>query len=265
LILSLGLAIHPADAAFELIPTGPRSAGLGGAGVALTGDSWGSLRNPALCAISRCGAGFFWSQEFGLPELSREAAVGIGSVRGQAFLIQASNLGGDLYREGEFGLTVGRRLRSDLAVGISVDGKWLDIKGYPTASLFTISGGIWTEPLDAVSLGAVWRQANEPKIPGYEGNLESSLIVGSAVEVMPGALLVADIVQEQHFRAEFRVGAEAQVLKTLKLRIGTRAEPVRPAAGFELSTGRWTFHYAGDLHPDLGPSHHVGLEFRLGR
>jgi len=55
------------------------------------------------------------------------------------------------------------------------------------------------------------------------------------------------------------------LFSALKLRVGMRAEPVRPAAGFEIQWQRWRFHYGGDLHPDLGASHEMGLEFMVGR
>jgi hypothetical protein len=263
LLFLFGLGLSKAQAAFELPMGGPRSVALGGAGVALAGDVWGSSRNPAICAATADGFGFFWAREFGLPELTREVLLSRLLVGGQPVALRASNLGGELYREGDLGCTLARSIIPGVAVGLETDLKWLEIKGYSTAKLATFTGGIWTVPWPGAAFGAVWRHFNEPRIPGYEGRLPSSLALGFAARVGTAGTVAADLLQEQHFRAEYRFGAEVKVHPILMLRIGASAEPVRPAAGFELSSGRWIFDYGGDLHPDLGPSHHVGLSFRF--
>src|SRR3989339_1294174 len=91
--------ISSAFGAFELDSPGPRGAGLGGAGVALIGDGWGGLRNPALI----CGKGMVlatdWSQQFGLPELNHEVFTLQSRYPFAGLGVQGSTFGSELYRE----------------------------------------------------------------------------------------------------------------------------------------------------------------------
>jgi hypothetical protein len=150
-----------------------------------------------------------------------------------------------------------------LAVGAGINGRWLDIQGLPVGKALAFTTGVVVTPARDITFGVVWKNLNEPRISGYRDRIRESLNVGVAAQVSPNGWLMADIVQEKYFPLEYRIGAEALLLKALRLRVGARAEPLRPSAGFQVDAGRWSFSYAGDLHPDLGPSHQVSLEFRL--
>jgi hypothetical protein len=237
---------------------------MGGAGVALSDDVLGILRNPALSAWGRTGAGFDWSEQFGLPELAREAVGARFLIKGQPFSVHGGSLGNDLYRESDFSVGISRAVRPEVAVGIDVGGRWLDLRGYSVGRALAISAGVVARPVSSVAIGAVWTNANAPKLSGFMDRLPESLTVGIAATIARNGVIVADIVQEKSFPAEFRLGAEMRVLPGFYLRVGGRAEPVRPSAGFQVDIRRWAFSYAGDLHPDLGASHEVGLEYRFG-
>jgi hypothetical protein len=236
---------------------------MGGAGVALSEDGWAALRNPALAARGGSLAGMAWSQQFGLPELTREEVTAVSHFRGHALGVTATTFGSKLYRESQFGLVWARAVRPDLSVGLDIRARWLEIENYSSSHALTLTAGVAGRPLEGLSIGAVWRNLNEPRLTNYRDRIRASLALGVSAQVTGNGLVTADVIQEQHFPAELRVGAEVRVLPRLTLRVGGRAEPVRPAAGLQISFGRWSFVYAGDLHPDLGASHQVGLEIRL--
>ena len=236
---------------------------MGGAGAALSGDGWAALRNPALAAHGGSLAGMAWSQQFGLPELTREEVAAVSHFRGHALGVTVTAFGSKLYRESQFGLIWARAFRPELRVGLDVRARWLEIADYPSSHALTLTAGVEGRPLAGLSIAAVWRNLNGPRLPNYRDRICESLTFGVAAQVTENGLVSADVVQEEHFPAELRVGAEVQVLPRLTLRVGGRAEPVRPAAGLQVNMGRWSFVYAGDLHPDLGASHQVGLEIRL--
>jgi len=128
-----------------------------------------------------------------------------------------------------------------------------------------MSAGIAARPISDVELGAVWNNFNSPKLSGFVDRLPETLSVGVAAAISRNGLIVADVLEEKSFPPEYRVGAELRTMPGLCLRVGGRAEPVRPSAGFQVDIRRWAFSYAGDLHPDLGVSHEVGLEYRFGQ
>jgi hypothetical protein len=251
--------------AFELDCAGPRATALGGGGAALTGDGWEGFRNPALIGDAHGGMAGSWSQQFGLPELSREVVAADWRFHGGSFAVLGGTFGSDLYRETQFGLTAAKKLHPKLTAGIEIGGRWLDIEKYTEAHALSITAGLLLEPMRGLTAGIVWRNLNESRLTGYVDRLPSSLTFGLAGALTKDAVITADIVQEKRFPAEVRVGAEARVLDELRLRVGMRAEPVRPSAGFDIQWRQWRFYYGGDLHPDLGASHEMGLEFLLGR
>lgn len=225
----------------------------------MAGDSWAASRNPALAPDSRTEAGLSWSQQFGLPELTREELSAVTHYHGHAFGLSAASLGSKLYRETEAGILWARAVHPQVCFGVDIRVRSLDVETYSASRTLTFSVGFTAKPAHGVQVGVVWRNLNEPRIPDYRDRIRESLTVGLTARITHQALIAIDIVQEKFFPAEIRVGAEARVLPQLTLRIGGRAEPVRPAAGLQLEIGRWNFLYAGDLHPDLGPSHHVGF------
>ncbi len=255
--------LSPVLAAFEGSAFGPRAAGLGGGGVALEGDAWQANRNPALAAGGWRWAGAQWSQLFGIPELNRESADVTTSAYGQPWALHAGTFGSDLYRESNLRLAAARKIGALLTLGVALNAGWLDVKNYARGSVLGMDAGMLIQAHPQVIIGAVWRNLNDPKLNGYQDRLAESLTVGAAVHLPGEASVVLDILQEPHHATEYRVGAEAQVLSNVALQVGARAEPVRPSAGVQIKAGRWYFYYAGDLHPDLGVSHDVGLAMRL--
>jgi hypothetical protein len=257
--LALGAGFGWAAAAFELDLTAPRATAMGGAGVALAGDAWAAHRNPALAAATLAQAGLAWSQQFGLPELGRESVTVTGRTRGQPWVIGAATFGSDLYRESRFSIAVARELPPTVAVGIEANGEWLQIRNYSQGRALAFGAGLLARPVERVAVGAAWKNLNDPRISGYRDRIAESLTIGAAVEIGDEDVIVADVTQVVRFRAEYRLGAEARVLRALWIRVGARAEPVRPSAGIEIAVRHWHFLYAADLHPDLGASYELGL------
>jgi hypothetical protein len=265
IILCVVLYLKSAFAAFELDTFGPHAQALGGAGIALADDGWAVLRNPALAASGQANVGLSWSEEFGLPELARETIAARFTVSNYPIGIRASTFGSKLYRESDYGLIAARHFRSNLAVGVEIGARNLQIESNPNSTTAIASLGIVFQPLPALTLGATWKNLNRPRLTGYSDHIEESLNIGACATFGNSGILCADLIQEKHFPLEIRAGVEARVLANLKLRVGFRAEPVRPSAGFQVDLKRWSFLYCGDLHPDLGPSHSMGLEVRLGK
>ncbi len=249
--------------AFESVPGGPRDAGLAQAGVALEGDVWGLLRNPAIAPLGRMQFGAGWSQQFDLPELTRESAL-LASEIGQQFLaISAESFGSSLYRESSAKGMISRRFSSKLSVGAELNGQFLAVKQYGRGSAFGSAVGMILDAHRDVRLGAVWRNPGRPAISHFRERLPESLTIGLTTNASSRAVVCADVIQEHNFPMEVRIGAEVVLHPSIAMRVGARGEPFRPAGGFSLKLKRWTFHYSGDLHQELGPSHAVGLELQM--
>jgi hypothetical protein len=248
-------------AAFEGDVSGPVSAGIGGAGIADTTDTWAGFRNPA-GAAGRSGFAVGWSRDFELPELTRTAAAARRTCYGIPVSLNLTSFGWTVYRESGIGVAVARAWRGRFTAGAELGGRFLSIQDYGSGTALALAVGVTARASEDLSVAAVWRNANRGRLSGFRDRLAETLVIGAALRPAGRSSVVADLVQERGFPAELRFGAEIQPLHDLALRVGARTEPVRPAAGFTVGHGRWMVHYAGDWHPDLGASHQVGVEFR---
>jgi hypothetical protein len=259
LFLCLVAFVPTAHAAFEKDLCGPRVTGMGAAGVALPGDAWCPSRNPALIASEFSGVGLAWQRLFDLPELTQLHLVGGFSLHDYTAAIDVHQFGGELYSETVAALSLARRLSSFFSAGGQISVNQVAIRHYGDGAAFGAQVGICVQPVPEFQAAASWRNFPQARLSHWNARMPEALQLGVALRLPKGAF-VADIVEESRFPTEYRFGAEAPVLPALTLRVGTRLEPVRPSIGFTVQVSRWRFHYAGDLHPELGPSHQLGLE-----
>ncbi|MFH1009793.1 MAG: hypothetical protein V1784_00985 [bacterium] len=248
-----------ARAAFESEVCGPRAAGLGAAGVALGGDAWCAGRNPALLAGEQTGVGLAWQRLFDLPELSRLHLAGGFVLPDFSAAMEIHQFGGELYSETAAAASLARSFSSLVSVGGRISLNQVAIRGYGDGAALGASLGLCVRPIPELCAAACWRNFPQSRFARWNARMSEALQLGVALR-LPRGSFVADVVEEPRFPAEYRFGAEAPILPPLTLRVGARLEPVRPSVGFTLHVSRWRFHYAGDLHPDLGPSHEFGLE-----
>jgi hypothetical protein len=206
-----------------------------------------------------------WSQQFGLPELNQEVFAFQNRFAFAGIGIQGSTFGSELYRETSFELTAARSIREMLEVGVSMGVRSLSIGKYASGSAAVMSLGLLASPTKSVRLGAAWKNLNHARLSGYRDRIPESLTVGAVARLGISSIVLLDLVSEPHFPVESRFGIESKFSKNLTLRVGGRAEPFRPSGGIEVSLRRIRFHYAGDLHPQLGSSHTVGIEIQLDR
>jgi hypothetical protein len=146
-----------------------------------------------------------------------------------------------------------------LSVGAQVSLNQVAIQRYGNATAIGAVLGLYYRPIPELTAAAVWRNFPRAQLSRWNSQMPEALHLGLALR-LPRGSFVLDIVEESRFATEYRFGAEAPVLPQLTLRMGSSFEPVRPSVGFTVNVRRWNFHYAGDLHPDLGPSHSLGLE-----
>jgi hypothetical protein len=255
----LGVLVAAAQGAFEKDWSGPRAGGLGGAGVALSGDAWCAGRNPALLTDGAPFVGLAWQRLFDLPELSRLHLVGNVALGNFVAAAEAQQFGGELYQETSLAASLARSFSTSLSVGCQISVNRVSIADHGDDSALGALLGIRYRPIPEVCAAACWRNFPDARFGRWDARMPEVLQLGVSLRLPRGSLEV-DAVEESRFATEYRFGAEAPVLPLLTLRVGSRFEPVRPSVGFTARFSRWRFHYAGDLHPDLGPSHELGLE-----
>ncbi|MCZ7555393.1 MAG: hypothetical protein M5R41_03180 [Bacteroidia bacterium] len=234
---------------------------MGGAGVALTGDLWSAMRNPALLSRSALSASAVWQP--GRYELSALSSAGVaGATRFGSFGIGAAvtHFGGELYRELLPSVGFGMRVAEHISVGAQTSLLCISIARY---------GGTALPLLD---LGATVDIAPTLLVAVAAGNVTHSALTGNITDRLPvtvrmGAcwqpddalLLQLELDKDMRWPVTTRMGGEYRPLPFVAIRAGATTEPWTVSGGFGLRHGGIVFDYAYAWHPDLGGTHALGI------
>ena len=265
LVLLAAAAEQSCTAAFEREAEGARTAALGGAGLALRGDPWGTLTNPGLSMRTQALAfGIVHAPSpFGLRELSRSGFLLVESFVFGSVAASGSRFGFDLYRELSFRLSFGTDIAPGLRAGAALNYYRLAIPDYGSASTFGGDLGLVWEASDDVAVGLSATNVNAPAIGRSKEKLPQTFGAGSAYAPFPGLILLLDLVKDIRFPLELRFGVEYSPLEALALRAGAGRDPSTFGCGVGVTLDPATVDYSFTRHEALGFTHRIGLTLRL--
>ncbi len=259
-------AMQTSIASFEREGEGARIAAMGGAGVALPGDPWAFLLNPA-CSI-RAEATYVAvvhvPSPFGLRELSRSGFLCVASAPFGTVAVSGMRFGFDLYRELGFRLAFGTELAPGFRAGAALEYYRLAIQGYGNAATFGADVGFLWIPSREFQIGFSGTNINAPAIGRSRERLPQTISVGGAYAPTPGLLVLCDVVKDIRFPAEVRFGIEYSLSVQVALRAGAGRDPSTFGGGVGVNLNPFLIDYAVVRHEALGFTHRFGLMIRLG-
>jgi len=253
-------------AAFERQPESVRACGMGGAGLAIAGNVWGGLMNPAALARTRermiavSGA----PSPFGLEELRRSACTYSEPFGRFTASVSGIRYGYEVYREITLGAACGLDCGCGVRAGVAVTLNSLSIAGYGRGSCIGYDAGILCEIVRGLDLGASASNVNSPSPGLMRENLPRSVQAGVAFAPAECFIVACDVAEDPRFPAEVRLGAEYTVLGILALRAGISTEPSSCSAGVGVLFFPLEIEYAFSRHQELGFTHRFGLSLHLG-
>ena len=253
-------------AAFERQPESVRACGMGGAGLALAGNVWGGLTNPAslACTNVRMIAVSVAPSPFGLQELRRAACAYAEPLGRFTASVTGIRYGYELYREVTLGAACGFDCGEGVRVGGTVTLNSLSIAGYGYGVCPGFDAGILWEIVSGLQFGASAVNCNAPS-PGRCGeSIPRTFQAGIAYANVGGFVVACDIAEDPRFPAEVRLGAEFSVAEFLFLRAGVSTDPSSCSAGVGVRFLPVDIDYAFSRHQELGFTHRFGLCLRLG-
>ena len=253
-------------AAFERQPESVRACGMGGAGLAIPGNVWGGLTNPAAlaCTSVRMIAVSVAPSPFGLEELRRAACAYAEPLGRFTASLTAVQYGYELYREVILGAACGFDCGEGVRVGGTVTLNSLSVAGYGHGVCLGIDAGVLWEIVSGLQFGASAFNCNAPS-PGCCGeSLPRTIQAGLAYAPLHGFIVACDIAEDPRFPAEVRLGAEFVVAEFLSLRAGTSMDPSSFSVGIGVRVLPIEIDYAFSRHQELGYTHRFGLCLMLG-
>ncbi|HTO92750.1 MAG TPA: hypothetical protein VMM80_00220 [Bacteroidota bacterium] len=253
-------------AAFERQSEGVRAAAMGGAGVAVPGESWGAFTNPAAlagCAGASVGISLA-PAPFGLTELGRSALAGSVGWGRSAVSIVLLRSGFDLYRETTIGAAFGCDAGKGVRWGAACTLNTLSIEGYGSGTCWGCDAGFLWMLAPGVSVGVCAANINSPSVGKSGEDIARTGAAGIAVSGVFPLTVAFDIALDPRFPPELRLGGEYVVAGSVALRAGVSSDPSALCAGLGLNLLTLDVEYAFSRHQELGFTHRFGLRLHFG-
>ena len=291
LLSAIGLkAADNSGLAFLKLPVDARTAAMGEASVALSGDAAAAFNNPALLSAN-VSRSFVWMHNAYLADIAQEfAAFQFKSGRhSMALSLNVMDIPGIEIRgtrpttqpEGKtdainfaFGLSYAYRYNAQWAFGVT--GKYLFEKYYlASAAGFAVDLGLLRHDLFFKGLHwalAVQNLGRMQKLKDERTELPLTVRSGLQYDVPLGwsvlktLALAAELQQVLHQGTQARLGVEAPLADVIYLRAGTifSSRKMRFSLGVGLAYKNYRVHYAFSPFPyNLGNSHRFSISWRF--
>jgi len=250
------------EAAFENQAFGVQFAARGSGGFGSPDRSFALFRNPAVAAFHKGGQiELFYQNFYGLKEINMvamDAGMNLGSFPAG---IAVKRFGNNLYAETEAHLVFSMRIMDSLAVGLSINGCFLQIEryGHSAAIGFDLAGFYGIAP--GLSLGFLLHNITEPNIGESKERIPGVFCLGISYMPVPSLELNVDAVKESAFAFDYRIGLGYRISKWLQVSGGLKDKTNQFSAGLRINSGLFSFGYALEYHAILGSSNMIGVGY----
>lgn len=242
---------------------GARAMAMGNA-TAAQHDAWSLWNNPAALAhLRQMQTALALERRPALPGQGRMASVFTSPLAHGTLGAGAFKFGDDLYNEMLLSLGYGHTLGL-ASLGLSVSYLQMRAEGWGTSQALTLSAGGQAKLSEAITVGAVASNINQPRLANNE-RVPARLSAG--VQYTPSATVVVLAEVEKHldFNPSLRMGVEYTIHKKIIARTGYQLWPSVAGFGAGYKTYRLTIDYALQQHLALGATHQASLAYFLQR
>jgi len=268
LFISLSVSGLQVEAGNDPPASGARSAALGGAYTAVSGDVWTQFFNPSgIAGIKSAQVGVFGEQRYLLNALNTAGlAISLPLGDKQAVGLTARTFGYSAYRENFVGLQYARVFYESFRLGVSLNAANTAVEGYGSATTFTADIGLGLTVSQKVSIGARVYNANQAKL-GESIRTTIPTVISGGVAYKPSekVLLTADASKHLDFPVSFRGGMEYRFVKAFAARAGVSTQPLTINAGFGINFAGLSIDISNGWHERLGYTPTFGLGWKFNQ
>lgn len=260
LALCLAAPVRPAFAEFEDKHPGVRASAMGGAHVAVSGDSESVFYNPAgiheRTEVSELSS--MHTTLYGQKDMAYDYVAFLQPMMPFAVVALAvQSFGGELYKEEVTSLTLSRRVAEKAALGVNLKSLRTRISDTPDAASFSGDIGAILKYDPRFQAGFAILDFNNPRVNDV---LPRTAKVGVAFRPVDSLLLALDYSKRRdESDGAFMLGEEYRVNDQFCIRAGYITRPARVTAGFGLHLGPLRVNYAWRNHEELDDTHRVSM------
>jgi hypothetical protein len=265
LMLSLLLAPH-GHAALEPLVTGARSAGLGGAALALHGDLIAGITNPAGLSGLRGLSVAAWAAPslFGIEGLNRMGCAAGLQIASVPIALSLSTMGLRSYKETSLALSAAFAPGGLWAAGFRLRMEVLSIAGYGQTAVPALDAGVSCAVLPGCTVAVLLTNIPATRIGRAGESIPQSLSIGCMWEPGPAEVSVhGRCAKEALSPLEWNLGIECLIVPDFMVRAGIATEPSLLCAGFGVRLAPILAEYGITHHWQLGETHYfsVSIDF----
>ena len=260
LLTILTLLCKNSYASFELNGSSARIQAMGQAYVALANTPGAIFINcSGLAQLNYPAASVFYSQPFGLKELSYGSIAAIIPTQFGAIATGITCFGNELYREQSLLFSVSRSMRQKFYYGVNLHYMKLQIQGYGSDFSLEMELGFLAKMTSKLNWGFFATNINRAALGNQHDPLPQTFNTGVSFFPVADLIVNMDIYKNSIYPLEFRCGMEYTIFHRIALRSGFATEPSQFCAGFGILFSNLQVDYAVTTHQNLGLTHHFSL------
>lgn len=242
---------------------GGRSAGMGLSSAAVS-DFWSVNNNQAGMAFyDKTSAGIYFENRFQVKEFGEQAGAFTLKTKYGMFGATIGYSGNSNLNQTKAGIAYARKFGNRFAAGIQLDyiGTALG-EDYGKRSSITFDAGLMVKISEQLSFGAHTFNPMHVKLSEYaDERIPATVNAGFGFTFSDKLLLTAEACKNSEFPLEFRSGIEYKFSRVAFARIGLSTNPARYTFGFGLEMKKLTFDLSSSVHPQLGYSPQVSMQY----
>ena len=253
-------------AAFEETATDARIIGMGGAGVALGDYLSAGMENPALpCFAPVQSAASGTAIPFGMTDLTAASAQAGYQKDKLGLAAGFGTMGGALYRENTIRTAVSFRPFKQAGFGLGISGYNLSIQRYGSANALGVDLGIIGSPWENLTIGAVAKNINRPRIGSTDEEIAQWLDWGVSYVLLNQLTYAFQVQNQRGYNSQLRFGQEYRHNRHLALRAGFSSQPSSFSFGLGIFVKKIRMDYAVKTHSSLGLGHCLTVSYILNQ
>ena len=244
---------------------GPIARSLGGASLTLS-NPWSCFNNQAsLASIEHFSVGASTSRIYNIEQLTISniaVAVPISKTNGVVGFSFDHFGVTDLYNMQRFGISLSRFYGENFAVGLQLEGLYLNLFDYGNKLLLNAHVGFLAKPTEQLSLGVqIQNLFGQVLIESIDEQLPIITRIGGSYKISEPFSFFAETSLSTNRQAKMHLGMAYAVNEKLKLRAGFSTRQLNSSFGLELRLKQVQVLMAFSYHQYLGSTPELGLMY----
>ena len=246
---------------------GAVSGGVGGAQAALT-SAWSPLYNPGLLPWQKTSSIAVGAENrFLTAGTHAQGLSGIFKLKRSAFGLGIVSHGYSAYRRSRVGLSYGLMLGNRVSAGVTIHYDALSLgNNYGSAGAVSATVGVSGKISESFTVGAyVFNPLRVSFSDNVDEYLPTVMAVGAAYTFSDKVMVLVDVEKDINFKPGLKLGIDYKPADILHVRGGFRTLPQSFTFGFGLDLPRFNADLAAWVHPVLGTSPMLSLQYDFGK